>query len=303
MNKYHNHARRIESGIVECIIGLIGMKRRMEKKIKHNRFRKDPAPVLRSIYKNHTVQTEEHNGRSIWTLLPGKIQTDKIILFFHGGAYYANITKHHWRFIEQLLISTNAGIIVPDYPLAPESNCLDVYTFVDAVYTKLISVHPEKQFVLMGDSAGGGLALGYAQSISNLSIKQPEQIIMFSPWLDISMSNPDLWKFDKSDKILSINALKTAGKTYAGDVDVKDFHVSPIYGDFSNIGNITVFCGTNDVLISDARKLNAILKINNLSMNYFEYPGMFHDWVIFPGLREAQDVIQKTKDLITTDNN
>jgi acetyl esterase/lipase len=149
----------------------------------------------------------------------------------------------------------------------------------------------------MGDSAGGGLALGFAQKIRNEKLKQPEQIILFSPWLDLSMSNPEIVKFDKFDKILSIEGLKIAGKKYADAMSLTDFRVSPIYGDFSNLGMISIFTGTSDVLIADARKLKQLLEIQNINFNYFEYSGMFHDWVVVTSLSETKDVLSRINEL------
>jgi hypothetical protein len=36
----------------------------------------------------------------------------------------------------------------------------------------------------------------------------------------------------------------------------------------------------------------------NLSFNYFEYPCMFHDWVIITGLKESLDVMKKISVLL-----
>jgi len=165
------------------------------------------------------------------------------------------------------------------------------YQFIDAVYAKIISEYSDKQIIFMGDSAGGGLALGFALKIKNEDIKQPEQIILFSPWLDVSMANPEIAKFDKCDKILSVHGLKIAGKNYAGNLGVTDYRVSPIYGEFSNLGRISIFVGTNEIFIADTRKLKHFMEERHISINYFEYPGMFHDWVIVPNLRETKDVI------------
>jgi acetyl esterase/lipase len=290
---YHTVSPGIESKLIQRVMGLMGMKRIMEKKIMSNGFRKEPAPILQSIQKNNIILEEEHLGRKIWTISPRESEPDTIIFFLHGGAYYANMTKHHWRFIEQLLNCKLAIMIVPDYPLAPESTCKDVYQFLDTVYAKLISDHTSKHIVLMGDSAGGGLALGFAQAIKKDNIKQPEQIILFSPWLDVSMTNPDIAKVEKSDKILSVKGLKTAGKKYAGNLDLTDYRVSPIYGDLSNLGRISIFIGTNEVFIADARKLRKLMEDRNIEFSYYEYPDLFHDWVIISNLREAKDVIHK----------
>ena len=149
----------------------------------------------------------------------------------------------------------------------------------------------------MGDSSGGGLAIGFTQQLRNENKKQPSEIIAFSPWLDITMSNPNIRMYEKKDKILSIKGLKSAGQKYAGNTDSKDYRVSPIYGDFAGICRISIFIGTNDILIADAHKLKQIMRVQNSNFNYFEYPGMFHDWVIFTGLKESDDVMNKVVDL------
>jgi acetyl esterase/lipase len=287
----------IESKLIQLFMGLFGMKRAMEKKIANNSYNKVPASIPKSILKKFNVDVGDYIERKVWTVSPKSCENNIIILYLHGGAYYANITQMHWHLIEQLLVNTNATVIVPDYPLAPESNCENTYQFLDAVYAKISSSYPSKQIVFMGDSAGGGLALGFAQKIRNEKLKQPEQIILFSPWLDLSMSNPEIVKFDKFDKILSIEGLKIAGKKYADAMSLTDFRVSPIYGDFSTLGKISIFTGTNDVLIADARKLKQILEIQNINLNYFEYSGMFHDWVVVTSLRETKDVLKRINEL------
>ncbi|MBW6478973.1 MAG: alpha/beta hydrolase [Bacteroidales bacterium] len=264
----------------------------MEKKILNNGFRKEPAIIPKSIIEKYQVSAEEYSGRKIWKLSPKNSETGSIILFFHGGAYYANITSLHWRFIEQILSNINVKIVVPDYPLAPEATSKDIYQFMVALYTKMISDHPFGKIIFMGDSSGGGLALGFAQKIKREGIKQPEEIILFSPWLDVSMSNPDIARVNKLDKILSVNGLKIAGEKYAGDWDVRDYRVSPIFGDFSGLGKISIFIGTNEIFIADARKLRQMLEEQQIDFNYFEYKGMFHDWVIVNRLKETKDVIR-----------
>lgn len=294
----HQIPPSFESNLIQFLMGLFGMKRAMEKKILNNSYRKDPASIPKSIDKNFDVKVEVFDSRKVWTISPKSQRSNSIILFLHGGAYYANITKMHWALIEQLLVTTNTTVVVPDYPLAPEFNCMRNYQFLDEVYAKLVSTYPSKKIIFMGDSAGGGLALGFAQKKNTEDIKKPEQIILFSPWLDVTMSNPDITKYDKADKILSVNGLKIAGKSYAGDFDLTDYRVSPIYGNFTSQGKISIFIGTNEVFIADARKLKALLEEQQVNFNYFEYPSMFHDWVVVTMLKETKDVLNKIKNLI-----
>lgn len=286
------------SRLVRLSMGILGMKRAMEKRIANNTYSKEPAKIPRSFFRRYRVEATTCLQRQLWTLSSRQGAGDRVVLYLHGGAYHANISRLHWLFVGKLLTYTNASILVPDYPLAPESNCVDVYRFLDTVYHELIRNHPNKQIVFMGDSAGGGLALGYAMKTRNEGLVQPDRIILFSPWLDASMANPGIVHVDASDHLLSVNGLKMAGKRFAGDLDVTDYRVSPIHGDFTGLGKLSIFIGTHEVFAPDARKLMHMLKDRHVAFNFFEYPGMFHDWVIVPGLREARDVMHKLADCL-----
>jgi acetyl esterase/lipase len=279
-------------------MGLFGMKKNMEKKIAVNGYRKEPALIPKPVQKKLHIGAEEIQGRRVWILSPKSNHYGPIILYLHGGVYFANITNLHWRFLDQVVNHTKAKLIVPDYPLAPEYTCIDTYRFLDKFYAKVISDFPEGKFVLMGDSAGGGLALGFAQKIKNERVKQPAKIILFSPWLDASMTNPEIASYDKVDRIISVNALKMAGKIFADDSGVTDFRVSPIYGDFSNLGKISIFIGTHEVLMADASKWKHLMEEKQIDFNYFEYPEMFHNWVVITHLKESRDVLLKLVKLL-----
>lgn len=290
---YHADPPGAESKLIRFFLGLFGMKKVMEKKIAGNGYRKEPAPMPKSVQKKFHVVVEVFQGRKVWVLSPKNGYSGQIILYLHGGVYFANITTRHWLFLEQIVLHTKAKMIVPDYPLAPEFTCKEAYRFLDGVYTKAISDFPAGQFVFMGDSAGGGLALGFALNIKNERIKQPEQLILFSPWLDISMTNPEIADYDKLDRIVSVKALKIAGEIFAGEWDVTDYRVSPIYGDFSITGKISIFIGTHEVLMADVLKWKRLMEKKQIDFNYFEYPTMFHNWVVIKQLRETRDVLHK----------
>jgi len=88
------------------------------------------------------------------------------------------------------------------------------------------------------------------------------------------------------------------GQKYAGTSAPTDYRISPLYGDFSGMCRISIFTGTNDILYADALKCKRILKEQKISFNFFEYPEMFHDWVIFTNLDESKDVLAKVFEIV-----
>jgi acetyl esterase/lipase len=294
----HTISPSFQSKLIQTAMGLFGLKKKIERKMIKNSFAKEPAKIPNSLLKNFNIKEAEQNARKVWTVSPFDNKSDLIILYFHGGAYMSNLSTEHWSLIEKLISKTSATIVVPDYPLSPEASCKETYDFIEGLFTKLITEYPAKRFVFMGDSAGGGLALGFTQKLRDENKKQPEQIIIFSPWLDVTMCNPILDRLDKEDNLLSIAGLKTAGQKYAANLDLKDFRVSPVYGDLTGMCRISLFTGTRDILNADAQKFKQLMKEQKIYFNYFEYPDMFHDWVIITSLKESLDVINKVDTLV-----
>jgi acetyl esterase/lipase len=294
----HSIPVSFQSRLIQTAMGLFGMKHAIKRKMITNGFAKEPAKIPKSLLKKFNIRETEQNTRKVWTISPIDSKSDLIIFYFHGGAYMSSLIKEHWSLVKELISKTGATFIVPDYPLIPDATCKETYDFIESLFTGLLTDYPAKRIVLMGDSAGGGLALGFTQQLRDENKEQPDQIIIFSPWLDVTMSNPTLERLDKEDNLLSIAGLKSAGKKYAGNLDLKDFRVSPIYGDLTGICRISVFTGTRDILNADAQKLKHLMKDQNISFNYFEYPDMFHDWVIITSLKESRDVINKVIKLV-----
>jgi len=281
-------ARFIQQGMAR-----LGMKKLILKRLIERETEMQAAPVPRSLLRKYRVSIHLIQGRRVWTFSPLKRHPDTMVLYLHGGAYYGNMSRMHWRLVERLIDGSGAGFIVPDYPLAPQYVCEDAYRFLDAVYAGPITAHHAKRLIFMGDSAGGGLALGFAQKVCLENLRQPDEIILFSPWLDVSVSHRDIAGYEDGDTVLSRAELKTAGRTFAGDMHLKDSRLSPLYGDLSGLGIISVFTGTHELLHPDALRLRWMLEVQHRNFRFYEYPGMFHDWVLIPFLEETRDAIAK----------
>lgn len=286
-------ARFLKFGMV-----VLGFKHKGERQYKRNKYNHTPARIPSALKRRYDFTVEEYQGRKIWTFKPKKNATGKVILYLHGGSYVANILSFHWDLIAQLLAKTNATVVVPDYPLAPDAQCPQVYTFMMYVYTQLLAKTKAQDITIMGDSAGGGLSLGLAQEIREQKQPQPGNIVLLSPWLDVSMTNPDIKALDKDDKMLNLNALQITGKAYAGNLSLTDSHVSPIYGNLTGLGKISLFIGTHDVLFADCHKLKTMLDKERIGFNYFEYPGMFHVWMAVTNLKESKATVVQIAGII-----
>lgn len=147
----------------------------------------------------------------------------------------------------------------------------------------------EKNIAFMGDSAGGGFVLAFAQYLRNSGIrKNADNIIMLSPWLDMSLENPDVKAMEYIDPSLATEGIVEMAKLWAGGSTLDNYMLSPIKGTFENLGKMTVFIGTHEILLPDARELKEKLTNQNIDFNYYEYPYMNHVFPLFPIIPEAK---------------
>lgn len=280
------------------ILKRIGANRKLILELQAGRFiNKHPAFIRRKFKKEFSISIDQIGKRKIFTWAPKTGKTGKVVFYLHGGAYVHNILLVHWNMIAELIRQTKATFIIPDYPLAPESNYTEAYEMIEAVYDDL-TASPIEELIFMGDSAGGGLALGLAQKLRIDGRKLPDQLILLSPWLDITMTDPKSREVQGSDILLKISGLVQAGLVWAGGEDPWHPMISPLNGSFEDLPPISFFSSTNDILIADAHRLMEILESKNIPFNYYEYPGMFHGWMAIVNMPEAKHALGQIADLI-----
>lgn len=257
-------------------------------------FQNAPEPP-RKFFKTCKVVEHKINGRNVFTISPkNKKTSDKHILYLHGGAYVQSFLTFHWSFMEKMVEALDCTITAPDYPLAPEYTYKESFEMLTILYSQLLTtVDNSHDFIFMGDSSGGGFALALAQELRKIRLRQPNQIILLSPWLDATLKNPLIKVIDAIQPFLGVDKLREVGKMYAGDTNPDYYLLSPINGSFEGLGKISVFIGTKDILVADARKLKSIAESRGMAINYYEYEGMVHVWMFlnFPESKKARQQI------------
>ena len=212
------------------------------------------------------------------------------VLYLHGGAYVGGFESVHWQFIAQLVGRTGASVSAPEYPLAPGSTVSTTLAWTVDLYADLVA--DGRPLVVMGDSAGAGLALSLAVAARDQGLAPPARLVLLSPWLDVGMTSAAGADLDRGDLILSRASLLHAGRLYAGAEGVNDPRASPLFADLSGLPPTTVYCGGDDQLVVDARRLaerQASLPAWELAIR--EAPGMVHVWMFFDFLPEAKEAL------------
>lgn len=226
-------------------------------------------------------------------LLPKEVYSDYVIFYIHGHNFWADPSKVQFKFYKKLADILGAPMVLPVYPKAPAHHVGEVQEMLLDRYLYMVNVKEvaPQNIIIAGDAAGGGLVLSLLQRMRYQALPMPKQALLFSPWLDVTCSNPEMETIQPSDPLLKIEKLQFCGKEYAGEVALDSPVVSPLYGDIKGLPPISVFTGTHDILSVDAIKLNSIAELDKLDVNVYVFPNQVHFFMGLP-IPEAREVLE-----------
>ena len=253
-------------------------------------------------FKKFTVDTERvQTDRMTYFILnrKGSTSPDKI-LYLHGGAYLMEITPEHWKLINDLAKDMGCEFWVPIYPLAPNHTAKEAYEAVMPLYREFVAADQEAaagKRILMGDSAGAGLAVGLLQTAKAQGLPLADGQVLFSPWVDVTMTNPRINGICPYDPTLDPYGVKLAGEMWAGDLDVKDPMVSPLYGDLALGVRTMILTGTHDILNPDSHALYQGMKKQGQEVILYEEKDLAHVFVMWP-IPEAKKALAEVKKFV-----
>ncbi|MBR5437728.1 MAG: alpha/beta hydrolase [Clostridia bacterium] len=221
--------------------------------------------------------------------------TDTLLIYIPGGGYLNNPLKYHWKLINNVSQNAECPVVMPIYPKLPHYTCEQSYEAMMEFYLDVASREGVKHIIFAGDSSGGAMSLVLAQKIRDLGkdILEPEQLFLYVPWMDVTMENEEVIEIEPVDHMLGLHGLIDIGKKWAADLDRKDPVVSPIYGTFENLGYITLFTGTRDMLCPDIVKFSEILTEQGIEHTFILKEGLDHPYPLFPTpeAKEAQQML------------
>lgn len=177
---------------------------------------------------------------------PRSQKIDATLLFCHGGGYtfHGAISR---RFAAMLAHHCGARVFAPDYRLTPEHPHPAQAEDALAAWHYVSKTTPPDKLVIIGDSAGGHMALMLLQSLRAESLPQPALCIGLCPWTDIGERGASLHGNDRYDLVQGWMALQFGewldpqGKFGRGAL-------SPIEHNFRSLAPIYLQAGGREIL-------------------------------------------------------
>lgn len=251
-----------------------------------------------------------HDGWPVYTITPRIGTPTGCVVYVHGGGWVNEIAAQHWTLAAQLSAEANTTVVLPIYPLVPfgtASEATDgvvrlVRTALDALDTH--DAHGGRVRVcLAGDSAGGQIALSSALALRDRHGITLPRTVLISPALDLSWSNPRIPEVQPSDPWLAVPGGKVLAELWRGTADILDPVVSPLAGDLTGLGPITLHSGTRDVLNPDAHLLADKAAAAGVDLEFHEGEGQVHVYPLLPtreGRTARAEIVRSIREALRT---
>ena len=227
-----------------------------------------------------------------------QLSQKNIIIYLHGGVYtYGNINAYR-AMVSHLARSLNAPIVYIEYSLSPEHPFPTANNEVLKVYTALKKKYPGYKITIIGDSAGGGLAITLVHDAQEANLPIPDAIALISPWIDLKCVNNSYATKQAVDPILNKDFLYSHALMYAGN---KMKEADPSELKFKKFPPVFLLVGTNEVLNDDSKNFYSYIKPIQAKAKLKEFPGQTHVWV-FSNVNAPASVeaISDIKEFIST---
>jgi monoterpene epsilon-lactone hydrolase len=234
-----------------------------------------------------TATPSAHGGvPAVDITVPG-VRADRVLLYFHGGAYTMGSAQTAAGLAAGLAREAGAPAVSVDYRLAPEHPYPAALDDALAAYQGLLDEgFALGRIALAGESAGAGLAAATLVSIRDAGLPMPAAAVLMSPWADLTLSGTSITGKAAVDPVLTGSGLRRRAVDYAGGADPRTPAISPVFADLTGLPPLVIQAGTHEVLLDDAIRLAAAAAAADVSVTLDITAGVPH---VFQGFASLLD--------------
>jgi acetyl esterase/lipase len=224
-----------------------------------------------------------------WVTTPGLAETAPVLLYLHGGGYFACAPRTH-RPITGAFAKAGLRVFVPDYRLAPEHPFPAAVEDAQAAWHGLLARgHEPAAIGVAGDSAGGGLSLALLLALRDGGHALPAAAVLFSPWTDLAGTGASVIANVKRDAMFWAPGLTDGAAFYLGGADARTPLASPLYADMHGLPPLLIHVGDREILRDDSTRIAEIARAAGVSVELRIWPVVPHVWQLVAFVPEAAE--------------
>jgi acetyl esterase/lipase len=237
------------------------------------------------------------------TINVGGVSADRVItpasrpnrhvLYLHGGAYRLGAPSTYRHLTWRIASEAQAQVLVIDYRLAPENPFPAALEDAVSYYCWLLAEGADpRQIVVIGDSAGGGLALALLLKLRDSELLLPAAAVVLSPWTDLALTGASLVSNATLDALVDAEDVPVFAADYLAGTDPHLPYASPLYGDPTGLPPTLIQVSSEEVLRDDGVRMAEKMQSAHCQVELQVWPRMPHVWhLLAPVVPEAREAI------------
>ncbi|MCF5648353.1 alpha/beta fold hydrolase [Pseudomonas syringae] len=250
----------------------------------------------------HWTSSDPDNGIRLCLYRPDLLHphTDlPVILYIHGGGFVLGSPEMADDDLAKLAVELQAIVIAVDYRLAPEHPfpipLEDCYAALEWIFCNGAAQGMNtSNLVIMGHSAGGGLAAALALLARDRGLRTIAGLVLIYPMLDHRTGTPDAppanpttgtFSWSRQANHFCWECLRGA---YAVDDDRKALFSPALATDLSDLPPTFICVGALDLFLEEDLSFGLALSRSGVPVELHVYPGVPHMFDQLPGEQTAQ---------------
>lgn len=265
---------------------------------KHRQSQDHIGEILGNTRQIHYEEFSIENMNMEWVSVNQAHLKKYVILYCHGGGYSTGSSKYARTLTSKLASSTFMDVLCFDYRLAPEhphpaalEDAMKAWNYL------MLQGYGAGQVIVAGDSAGGNLALALTLKLKEEQRLLPKGLVLLSPWTDLTSSGESFQSRAELDPVLNAEYIDRMKLAYAQQLDLKDPLISPLWGDHTGFPPVYIQVGENEILYSDAIRLQDRMLKEHVPVKLTHFPGMWHVFQMSP-FKTAYEAMDKIAEFI-----
>ena len=203
-----------------------------------------------------TYRSDTVGGVPGWWCILGDAAAGQALLHCHGGWFNWGTAEAFRHLVGHIAARARTEAFIPDYRLAPEHPFPAGLDDVQAAYDGLVGGGAQR-IVILGDSAGGNLALSLLSILAGRSSThtvRPAGAVVLSPVTDLTLSGASWKSRATADPYFTQVQVVELVRSYLAGHDPADPLASPLYGSLVGLPPVRVDVGGDEMLLDDSTR-------------------------------------------------
>jgi len=240
---------------------------------------------------------DQLNGLYCEHFEPNDVAPDApVILYFPGGGFILSAMRGQRQMLADICLRSGSRALLVQYRTAPEHMLPTAQEDALSAYRALLNepdTDPRRLF-LLGDSAGGNVALSALQQARDAGLPQPAGAMLLSPATDLSFHGGKLIDNLRRDPFFDISFLLWMRHTALPEGQSShDPLLSPAWASFTGLAPLLIEAGSTEALLDGSLLVAKRAPKEGVKVHLTVEPNAPHVYPAIGWLRQARAARQR----------